>query len=65
MGLFWVPDSRVPDNIKKCIPDLNLHVEETANLNMCTHKGNEKLKELAPTTRSSRETQEEIQEAPQ
>jgi hypothetical protein len=49
--------------MKKSIPDLSLSVEETANPNMCAHKGNEKLKELAPTTRSSRETQEEMQEA--
>jgi hypothetical protein len=49
--------------MKKNISDLNLRVEETANPNMCAHKGDERLKELAPATRSSRETQEEMQEA--
>ena len=45
------------EHMKKRIPDLNLPVEETANPNMCARKGDEKLKELAPATRSSRETQ--------
>ena len=49
--------------MKISIPDLNLAVEEIANPNMCTYKGDENLKELAPAARSSRETQEEMQSA--
>jgi hypothetical protein len=51
------------EHMKISISDLNLSVEEIANPNMCTHKGDEKLKELAPATRSSSETQEEMQSA--
>jgi hypothetical protein len=47
-------------HMKISIPDLNLFVEEIANPNMCTHKGDEKLKKLAPATRSGTETQEEM-----
>jgi hypothetical protein len=51
------------EHMKISILNLNLSVEDITNPNMCTHKGDEKLKELAPATRSSRETQEEMQEA--
>lgn len=45
----------------KDIPYLNLHLNEFKNPNMCAHKGDEKLQELAPTMGNSVK-QDEMQE---
>jgi hypothetical protein len=46
------------EHMKKSILYLNLPVEEITIPNMCAHKGDGKLKELAPATRGIKEMQE-------